>query len=119
MHDILREHAMILRSLADESDAVADALERQAHDTVPTVYQPPEPDPDRSASDLVVAVPDGHVDVTYHLSTRTHFEQTMAMAIHDARQGRRVLLNYVDDPSKNLIMTGENWERVSKEAPRV
>jgi hypothetical protein len=119
MHRVLREHAMILRSQADELDAMADVLAREADapgnmQTLYTpVYQsgPPIIDPDDLPGDMTIAEPDGRVDATYllHDTTRVNEEATLRAAKHEALQGKIVFLDY-GDPKKNQIWTKETFD---------
>lgn len=121
MHRVLREHAIILRSQADELDAVADVLERNTstsaadmlqgyaprNDAVP-VIDPDEPDTGPDA--IRAAVLDGRVDVTYNLTSLHHVneEASLQMAKHDALRGKIVLLDYGDE-DRNQIWTKETF----------
>jgi hypothetical protein len=118
MHRVLREHAMILRSQADELDAIADVIERDANVTAAMqgytpVYQagPPVIDPDDLPGEMTVAAPDGYVDARYilHDLVKVNEEATLRMAKHDALQGKVVLLDY-GSPEKNQIWTKETFD---------
>lgn len=126
MEEILRDQAVVLRSLADELDSVADAMTREKQQTIPQVkppvmdsglvtYQPqPQaalPIEDTSASDLSVAVPDGRVDVTYNCNpgpdSRINVAASVHMARRDAKEGRVVKLDF--GPRGVYFLTKENW----------
>lgn len=119
MHRVLREHAIILRSQADELDAVADVLEREKGltdqmqgyeprvDVVPVIDLD---EPDTGPDAIRAAVLDGRVDVTYRLHNLHHVneEASLRMAKHDALQGKIVLLDYGDE-DRNQIWTKETF----------
>lgn len=108
---------MILRSQADELDAIADVIERDTSSVdMMTTYTaaPPILDPDDipGPDSMTVAEPDGRVDVTYNCNpgpeSRINIEATLRMAQHDAMQGKIVMLDY-GDPAKNQIWTKETF----------
>lgn len=100
LQDILREHALMLRSQADELDQVAAVLDQTTPSPSQDLYTPrldPIDLPDTIAP-MTVAEPDGHVDVTYNLNlepgSRINVEASLKMAEHDARQGKIVCLDF-------------------------
>jgi len=125
MEEILRDQAVVLRSLADELESVADALERDKQQTIPQVrptpimdsglvtYQPQPalPIEDTTPSDLSVAVPDGRVDVTYNCNpgpeSRINVAASVHMARRDAMDGKVVKLDF--GPRGTYFLTKENW----------
>lgn len=119
LEDILRDQAVVLRSLADELDAVADAIVRDRYQTVPTstslsTYEPQHrPIEDDSPSDLSVAIPDGRVSSVYNMcpspESRINTEVSLQMARHEARQGKIVALDF--GPKGRIHLTPETWDR--------
>lgn len=133
MHEILREQASILRSLADELCSVADAMERESQQTIPAFrdspptatwpanVQPPVnqaeytplpslPDDDMSPTGLTIAVPDGKVDETYTFdgaSDRINWHAALQHARTSAAAGKVVKLDRGPDKDP-IFLTAEN-----------
>jgi prepilin-type processing-associated H-X9-DG protein len=124
MHDVLRAQAVILRSLADELDAVADAMVRQSQEAIPTLRkntEPPiiedfEPDPDEglySPSDMGIAFADGHVDTIYHCEgERINTDAVIEAARRTAATGKMVLIDFgVKHKAFNVVLTPDDFHK--------
>lgn len=122
LQDILRDQAVVLRSMADELDSVADVMQRQA--TLPAQpidnkfasYEPIHVriDEEDLPGDMTIAVPDGRIDVTYNMDTssssRINFEASLVRARHEARQGKVVKLDF-GVGNEPIFLTKENWDQ--------